>query len=100
MARVTAITKLVAQPGRFDDLVRAANDMVAAVEGEEGTEVYAVSRATNASDTLFVVEVFTDQAASEAHAAAGKAIGQLLKPLVAKVEIVLGEPLVAKGQPG
>src|SRR5437763_8832010 len=97
MAKVTAITKLVSQPGKFDDLVRAADEMVAAVRGEEGTEVYAVSRATNAQDTLFVVEVFTDRDAFKQHAAAGAAVGELLKPLVAEVDIVLGEPLVSKG---
>ena len=96
MAKVTAITKLVSQPGKFGDLVRAAEDMVAAVKDEDGTEVYAVSRATNVPDTLFVVEVFTDRASFKEHAARGGAVGEVLKPLVANVEIVLGEPLAAK----
>ena len=96
MTKVSAITTLVAKPGRFAELQRAANEMVAAVRSEPGTEVYAVSRATNAEDTLFVYELFSDRAAFRAHAAAGDRVSQLLAPLVDRVDVVLGEPLAEK----
>ncbi len=96
MPKVTAMTRLVAKPGCFPHLLLAADDMVAAVRDEPGTEVYAVSRATNAENTLFVYEVFTDRAAFRAHAAAGDRVSQLLAPLVDRVHIVLGEPLATK----
>ena len=54
MTKVSAITTLVAKPGRFAELQQAADEMVAAVSNEPGTEVYAVSRATNAENTVFV----------------------------------------------
>ena len=96
MTKVSAITTLVAKPGQFAELQRAADEMVAAVRSEPGTEIYAVSRATNADDTLFVYELFSDQAAFRAHAAAGEKVSQLLAPLVDRVDVVLGEPLAEK----
>jgi quinol monooxygenase YgiN len=96
VTKVSAITTLVAKPGRFAELQRAADEMVAAVRNESGTEIYAVSRATNAENTLFVYELFSDRAAFRAHAAAGEGVSQLLAPLVDRVEIVLGEPLAEK----
>jgi quinol monooxygenase YgiN len=96
VTKVSAITTLVAKPGQFAELQRAADEMVAAVRSEPGTEIYAVSRATNADDTLFVYELFSDQAAFRAHAAAGEKVSQLLAPLVDRVDVVLGEPLAEK----
>lgn len=96
MTKVSAITTLVAKPGQFAELQRAADEMVAAVRSEPGTEIYAVSRATNADDTLFVYELFSDRAAFRAHAAAGEKVSQLLAPLVDRVDVVLGEPLAEK----
>jgi quinol monooxygenase YgiN len=97
VTKVSAITRLVAKPGRFAELLLAADRMAAAVRDEDGTEVYAVSRATNADDTLFVYEVFSDRAAFRTHAAAGEDISKLLAPLVEQVDILLGEPLADKG---
>jgi quinol monooxygenase YgiN len=93
--KVSAVTKLVAKPGRFADLLLAADQMVATVSAEPGTEIYAVSQATNAEGTLFVYELFTDRAAFRAHAAGGEQVSKLLAPLVDHVDIVVGEPLAA-----
>jgi len=94
--KVSAVTKLVAKPGSFEQLAHAADEMVAAVAGEPGTEIYAVSRATSAEDTLFIYEVFASREAFRAHAAAGERVSQLLEPLIESVEIVLGEPIAEK----
>lgn len=96
MTKVSAITTLVAKQGRFPELQRAVDEMVAAVRDEPGTEVYAVSRATNADCTLFIYELFSDRAAFRAHAAAGERVSQLLAPLVDRVDVVLGEPVAEK----
>jgi quinol monooxygenase YgiN len=96
VSKVSAITTLVAKPGRFAELQSAADEMVAAVRHESGTEIYAVSRATNAEDTLFIYELFSDRAAFRAHAAAGASVSELLAPLVDRVDVVLGEPLAEK----
>ena len=96
MTKVSAITTLIAKPGRFAELQRVADEMVAAVRSEPGTEIYALSRATTADDTLFVYELFSDRAAFRAHAAAGEKVSQLLAPLVDRVDVVLGEPIAEK----
>jgi quinol monooxygenase YgiN len=95
--KVTAMTTLVAREGRFAELVGAVDAMVAAARDEEGTEVYLVSRATRVPDTLFVFELFSDKAAFKAHAAAGGPVAELLAPLVASSEVVLGEPVRGTG---
>jgi quinol monooxygenase YgiN len=96
VTKVSAITTLIAKPGQFAKLQKAADEMVAAVGNEPGTEIYAVSRATNTDDMLFVYELFSDRAAFRAHAAAGERVSQLLAPLVDHVDVVLGEPLAEK----
>lgn len=97
MPKVSAITKLVAHEGRFAELLEVVDKMVAAAREEEGTEVYVVNRAKREPDTLFLFELFRDRDALKAHAAAGGPVGELLAPLVASSEVVLGEPVAGKG---
>ncbi|MEU7813988.1 antibiotic biosynthesis monooxygenase [Pseudonocardia sp. NPDC049154] len=91
------MTTLVAKEGRFDDLLAVVEKMVAAAQGEAGTEIYVVNRATRVPDTLFLFELFRDKTALKEHAAAGGPIGELLAPLLASSEVVFGEPVQGTG---
>ncbi|HVV29560.1 MAG TPA: antibiotic biosynthesis monooxygenase [Mycobacteriales bacterium] len=97
MSKVAAITRMTPKPGMFEQLCACAEQMAAAVAAENGTEVYVVSRSTREPEVLFLFELFTDSAALKAHAAAGGAVGELVAPYLESIEVVRGEPLVAKG---
>jgi len=91
MTRITAVTTLVAHEGRFDELLEAVDDMVAAAGAEDGTEAYVVSSARRSPDTLLLFEMFRDHAALKAHQAAGAGLAERLGPLLARTEIQFGE---------
>jgi quinol monooxygenase YgiN len=99
MPRIMAVTRLVAHENRFDDLLEAVDGMVAAAREEPGTEAYLVGRALEAPGTLLLFELFTDRAALRAHAEAGARIADLLRPLVARTEVTLGELAAGTGMP-
>jgi quinol monooxygenase YgiN len=97
MPKVSAVTRLVAHDGRFPELLEAVDRMVAAARAEEGTELYVVNRATREPNTLFLFEMFRDKPALKAHVAAGGPVNELLAPLVASSEVLLGEPVLGTG---
>ncbi len=97
MTKLAAVTRVMPRPGAFEDLCACADRMVAATGDEEGTEVYLVARATGEPEMLFLFEFFADKTAFKAHAAQGRAIGEMLAPFVKSVDVILGEPLAAKG---
>ncbi len=99
MPKIMATTRLVAHEGRFDELLAAVDEMVAAARKEPGTEAYLVGRALDAPDALVLFELFTDRAALRAHLDAGARVTALLKPLVARTEVALGELVSGKGIP-
>ena len=92
MPKVTAVTRMVAHNGRFPELLEAVDRMVAAARAEEGTELYVVNRATRESNTLFLFEMFREMPALKAHITASDPVNELLAPLVASGEVLLGEP--------
>jgi quinol monooxygenase YgiN len=81
----------------MEDLCACADRMVDAARAESGTEVYFVARSTREPDTLFLFELFTDKAALKEHAAGGQAVGEMISPYIESAEVVIGEPLAAKG---
>jgi quinol monooxygenase YgiN len=99
MARIMAVTRLVAREDRFDALLGAVDEMVAAAREEPGTEAYLVGRALGEPGTLLLFEFFTDRAALRAHAEAGARVADLLRPLVARTEVTLGELTAGTGMP-
>jgi len=58
-----------AQPGRGDDLATHLTQTVALAEREPGTSHWIVHRAPEAADTVWVYELYADEAARAVHEA-------------------------------
>ena len=97
---VSVIAKITAQPGKRDEVVAALTAMLHHVESEAGTLVYALNADAAENDVLWVYEVYTDQAALEAHSGSDtmKSVGQSLRGLLAgRPELHFGAPIGGKG---
>jgi quinol monooxygenase YgiN len=99
MAKVSMLAKFKAHPGKGDELVAAFAAMFDAVGQEPGTEVYVLNRAGDDPDAFWFYELYTDSDSLGAHAGseAMKKAGPALGALIAESELILGEPLQAKG---
>jgi len=99
MAKISMLAKFKAHPGKGEELVAAFAAMFDAVGQEPGTEVYALNRAGDDADLFWFYELYSDSDALGAHAGsdAMKKAGPALGALIAERELILGEPLQAKG---
>jgi quinol monooxygenase YgiN len=77
MAKISMFVKLTAKPGSRDDLVKAFVDSLPLVEEEPGTEVYGFHTDAADENVLWVHEIYTDQAALDAHFT-GAALAQIM----------------------
>ena len=66
-APIVIFTRLVARPGRRNELLDAFAPFLAAVADEPGTEVFAAHTARDDADMLLCYEVYGDDAALAAH---------------------------------
>ncbi|MEM9130992.1 MAG: putative quinol monooxygenase [Actinomycetota bacterium] len=100
MSKVSLIAKLQAAEGKADELTAALHDLVAAAEVEPGLEVYSAHVDPNAEGVFYFFELYTDQAAFEAHGKDDRmkaAMGALGGFLGGRPEITILTPVVAKG---
>ncbi len=65
-----AIGSARALPGRRDDLVAAANEIVAGTRGDYGCESYGFYADIKDEETIVSLEIWRDQAALDAHMSA------------------------------
>jgi quinol monooxygenase YgiN len=99
VAKVSMLARLKVHEGKGDELIAAFGSIFDQVENEPGTELYALNRAKDDPDSFWFYELYTDVDALGAHgssevmANAAAAFG----PLIAESELVLGEPVRAKG---
>ena len=69
MAKVSVIATIKAKDGRGDDIVNAFSAAAPVVAQEAGTEAYALHRNANDPNVFYVIELYSDQAAFDAHMA-------------------------------
>lgn len=86
-APIVIFTRLVARPGRRSELLDAFAPLLAAVEDEPGTDVFAVHTARDDPDALLCYEVFRDDAALAAHRES-----EAVRTMVAELGDVLAAP--------
>lgn len=100
MAKISSVVKLTAQPGKRQELLDAMRTMLPAVADEPGTEVYAFNTDNADENVLWIFEVYTDQAALDAHGsspAMANLLG-LLGPLLGDAPLMaFGDLTDAKG---
>lgn len=86
MTKTSLIVKMTAKSGQRDDVLAALMAVMPAAEAEEGTEVYSFHLDRNDPDTVWVFELYADDAALAAHAQS---------PAVAEMFAAVG-PLLAE----
>lgn len=100
MSKISLIAKLTAAEGRADELAGALQGLIDAAGSEPGLEVYSAHRASEEPDTFYFFELYTDQAAFDAHGKAEPMIGAMRSLgglLGARPEVTLMSPVAAKG---
>jgi (4S)-4-hydroxy-5-phosphonooxypentane-2,3-dione isomerase len=102
MPKVSLLAKFRVKEGKGDELIAAFQSLFAQVENEPGTLLYVMNRAKADPSQFWFAELYADDDAFAAHSgsdAMAKAM-PTLGPLIAESELVLGEPVLAKGAPG
>jgi quinol monooxygenase YgiN len=99
MAKVSMLAKLRTHDGKGEELIAAFQAMFDAVASEPGTEIYVMNRSKEDPNVFWFYELYADGAAlgvhgtSDAMQKAAPAFG----PLIAESELIMGEPVQAKG---
>jgi quinol monooxygenase YgiN len=102
VARPALIAKMTAKEGRRDELLAALQPLVAAVQSEPGTVVYALNVSSTEPEVVYFYEIYADQDAVAVHSGseAMKATGPALAGLLAgRPEFFRLEQVAGKGLP-
>jgi (4S)-4-hydroxy-5-phosphonooxypentane-2,3-dione isomerase len=91
MPKVSFLAKLKVKEGKGDELIAAFEPLFEQVAKEPGTLLYAMNRAKDNPD-----DALAAHGSSDAMANAGPAFA----PLIDDSELIIGEPVRAKGLPG
>ena len=97
---VAVIAKIPAAPGKGDEVAAVFQQLVSAVESEEGTLTYVMHRVPDEPDTIIFYEQYTDDAALAAHSgsdAMKAAFPKLAGLLAGRPEITKLTPIAGKG---
>lgn len=98
--KVTVIARLEATPGRRDDLLAAFEVFMPAVHAEPGTEIYSLHLDEADENTLWVVEVYADRDALNAHSSSAsfaEFLGSLGGLVAGAPDMYTAVPAAAKG---
>jgi (4S)-4-hydroxy-5-phosphonooxypentane-2,3-dione isomerase len=101
MPKVSLLARFKVKEGKGDELIAAFNSLFEHVNQEPGTLLYVMNRAKDDPDVFWFSELYTDADALAAHGgseAMAKA-APTFAPLIADTEMILGEPVLAKGLP-
>lgn len=100
-SKIALHVKLTAAEGKGDELVAAFSQLYPGpLDAEPGTEMHVIHQATDNPDVIFFYELYTDEAAYQAHSA-GEALMSVVPKLGGLIggppEMVMGTPRNAKG---
>jgi quinol monooxygenase YgiN len=101
MPKVALFSRVKAKAGKAEALIAAFRPVFEQIENEPGTLLYVLHRSKDDAELFWVSELYADDAAfaahrgSEAMAAASPPLGAL----IAESELMIGEPVFAKGVP-
>jgi (4S)-4-hydroxy-5-phosphonooxypentane-2,3-dione isomerase len=101
MPKVALLSRVRTKQGRGAELIAAFRPVFELAEREPGTLVYALNRAADDPDVFWVSELYADDDAFAAHrdSTAMTAAAPALADLIADAEVLIGEPVSAKGLP-
>jgi quinol monooxygenase YgiN len=101
MPKVALLSRVTAKQGKAEELIAAFRPLFEQAEKEPGTLLYVLNRSKDDPGLFWVCELYADDDAFAAHrdsdvmAAAAPAFGEL----IAEAELIVGEPVSAKGVP-
>jgi len=102
MSQVAVIAKISVLPGTRADAIVAFHQAITNATGEAGTLQYVLHEDAKQDDLLWIYELYTDQAALDAHSTSDgmKALGPVLRPFMAgRPELTYLNPVAGKGLP-
>jgi len=101
MPQVALLSRVMAKEGKGEELVIAFRPVFELVDTEPGTLLYVLHRSKDDPDLFWVSEIYADEDAFAAHSKsdAMAAATPALAELIAEAELVIGEPVSAKGVP-
>lgn len=99
MAQVALLSRVRVKAGTGEQFVAAMKAVVEQAREETGTLLYVLQRAREDAESFWVSEIYADEEALEVHrrSAAMEAAGPVLGELIETAELMVGEPLAAKG---
>ena len=99
MAKVAIFVKLIAHPGKRDEVATALEQMFDQVEQEEGTEQYVLHEDLGDENALWFYEMYSDGDALDSHGSSDalKETFGGLRALLADTEIIMAAPTRGKG---
>jgi quinol monooxygenase YgiN len=101
MSKVAVLARVKAKEGKGAELVAAFRPVFELVESEPGTLFYILHRSKDDPDLFWVSELYANDDAFAAHSGsdAMAAATPALAELIADTELIIGEPVSAKGAP-
>ncbi len=101
MPKVALLSRFKAKQGKAGELIAAFRPVFEQVEREPGTLLYVLHRSRDDPDLFWVSELYADDDAFAAHRGsdAMAAATPVLGELIAEPEVIVGEPVSAKGVP-
>lgn len=100
MSKISIIANLTAAEGKADELAAALEGLIAAADEEPGLEIYSVHRDPKDENAFCFFELYSDQAALDAHGKGEKmkaAMGALGGLLGGRPDVKILTPGPAKG---
>ena len=101
MPRVALFSRVTVKEGKAEELIAAFRPVFEQVEKEPGTLLYVLHRSRDDPGLFWVSELYADDDAFAAHSGsdAMAAATPVLGELIAESELIIGEPVSAKGKP-
>jgi quinol monooxygenase YgiN len=100
MSKISVFVKLTSKPGKRADMVAVLDGIRPLIDAEDGTELYSVHLDQADDDVLWMLEVYRDQDAFDAHGS-GEALATLFGDLGGLVgappELHMATPVSSKG---
>ncbi len=101
MPKVALLARFKAKEGKAEELIAAFGPVFEQAEKEPGTLLYVLHRSKDDPGLFWVSELYADDDAFAAHSGseAMAAATPALAELIAESELIIGEPVSAKGMP-
>jgi autoinducer 2-degrading protein len=101
MAKVALLARVKAKEGKAEELIAAFRPVFEQAEKEPGTLLYVLHRSKDDPGLFWVCELYADDDAFAAHSGSDgmAAATPALTELIAEAELIIGEPVSAKGLP-